>query len=164
MREHSFPFDMTHQPPQRHEHRLGILHVGSWSALQPLASTVRTAVFVHEQGIDAELEWDEFDALSVHVVLLDSQSQPVATARLLPTKAGVSTIGRVAVVQSWRGRHAGVAVMQALMDVAKQRGDHGVMLHAQQSAQGFYDRLGFTVQGEPFDEVGIAHVTMVRAL
>jgi predicted GNAT family N-acyltransferase len=145
-------------------HPLGTLRVGPWSALQSLASTVRTAVFVHEQGIDADLEWDAFDALSVHVVLLDPAEQPIATARLLPAQAGVGTMGRVAVLKPMRGRHAGIAVMEALTEQARLRGDHALMLHAQQSAQGFYQSLGFAVQGDPFDEVGIPHVTMVRPL
>jgi predicted GNAT family N-acyltransferase len=54
--------------------------------------------------------------------------------------------------------------METLIEQARLRGDHALMLHAQQSAQGFYQRLGFAVQGEPFDEVGIPHVTMVRSL
>jgi predicted GNAT family N-acyltransferase len=155
---------MTDNVPLTLAHRLGTLRVGSWSALQIPASTVRTAVFVHEQGIAADLEWDAFDALSIHVVLLHPADQPIATARLLPAQAGVGTIGRVAVLQPMRGLHAGVAVMEVLIEQARQRGDHALMLHAQQSAQGFYQRLGFAVQGEPFDEVGIPHVTMVRSL
>lgn len=141
----------------------GILHLGAWSALRESASRVRTEVFVHEQGIAAELEWDEMDERSVHVVLLDPLGQPVATARLLPSEAGVSVIGRVAVLQPQRGQHAGFAVMRALIQVAAERGDQAVRLHAQQSAEGFYQRLGFDTEGEPFDEVGIPHVTMVRS-
>ena len=139
----------------------GMLRVGPWSALRDAAGAVRTEVFVREQGIPAELEWDEQDETSVHVVLFSPSGTPVATARLLPSQGGVSLIGRVAVLRHLRGQHAGVAVMRALMREAHRRGDHRLELHAQQSAQGFYERLGFRVQGEPFDEVGIPHVTMV---
>jgi predicted GNAT family N-acyltransferase len=117
-------------------------------------------VFVKEQGIAPELEWDAMDALSVHVVLTLPSGDVVATARLLPSESGTGVIGRVAVMPAFRGRHAGFAVMRALMAAARRRGDHRVSLHAQQSAQGFYQRLGFEVLGEPFDEVGIPHVTM----
>lgn len=140
---------------------LGTLRLGPWSVLRESAGSVRTQVFVHEQGIPAELEWDEQDNLSVHVVLFTPDEVPIATARLLPSQSGVSLIGRVAVLQQHRGLHAGVAVMRALIQEAQQRGDHCLKLHSQQSAQGFYERLGFVVQGEPFDEVGIPHVTMV---
>ena len=139
---------------------LGTLRVGSWAELGDAAASVRTEVFVHEQGIAAELEWDDQDAVSVHVVLFSPQDTPVATARLLPSQAGVSLVGRVAVLASCRGQYAGVAVMKALMQEAHRRGDRALQLHSQQSAQGFYERLGFVVQGEPFDEVGIPHVTM----
>lgn len=139
----------------------GELHLGPWALLRETAGQVRTQVFVHEQGIAAEMEWDDMDERCVHVVLLAPHHQPVATARLLPSEAGVSVIGRVAVLKPWRGQHAGFAVMRALIRVAAQRGDHAVRLHAQQSAAGFYQRLGFHTEGEPFDEVGIPHVTMV---
>lgn len=142
----------------------GTLRIGPWSDLSPDAGAVRTAVFVHEQGIPAELEWDEHDALSVHVVLITPDQTPVATARLLPAQAGISLMGRVAVLPAMRGQQAGVAVMQALLAAARHRGDHGVQLHAQQWAQGFYAKLGFVVAGEPFDEVGIPHVTMALTL
>jgi predicted GNAT family N-acyltransferase len=142
----------------------GTLRLGNWSDLRDAAGAVRTAVFVHEQGIPAELEWDEQDALSVHVVLFSPLDTPVATARLLPSQQGVSLIGRVAVLATQRGQHAGLAVMRALIQAAQARGDHCVKLHSQQSAQGFYEKLGFGVEGEPFDEVGIAHVTMSLSL
>lgn len=140
------------------------LRMGSWSQLREAAGAVRTAVFVHEQGIPAELEWDEQDDASVHVVLLDQDQSPVATARLLPSHDGVSLIGRVAVLKARRGQHAGKAVMRALIQEAQRRGDQVVKLHSQQSAQGFYEKLGFAVEGEPFDEVGIPHVTMALPL
>lgn len=144
----------THSPA-------GTLRLGPWSALREAAGAVRTEVFVHEQGIPAELEWDEQDAICVHVVLFTLEGSPVATARLLPSQAGISLMGRVAVLQAMRGQHAGVAVMGSLIREAHRRGDRGLKLHSQQSAQGFYERLGFSVEGEPFDEVGIPHVTMV---
>ncbi len=142
----------------------GTLRIGSWSDVGTAAGVVRVAVFVHEQGIPAELEWDEYDDVSVHVVLFTPDQSPVATARLLPSQAGVSLMGRVAVLQALRGQLAGVAVMNALLQEARRRGDHCVKLHAQQAAQGFYAKLGFVVEGEPFDEVGIAHVTMALNL
>ena len=63
-----------------------------------------------------------------------------------------------------RGTNMGRSILEALADAARARGDKAVLLHAQCSAQGFYERLGFTPQGAPFDEVDIAHIEMVRAL
>ena len=153
---------MTAEYPCHQPH--GMLRVGSWAALQPAAGAVRTAVFVHEQGIPADLEWDDEDEVSVHVVLFIAPETPVATARLLPSQDGISLIGRVAVLKALRGQQAGIAVMQALLQEARGRGDRCVKLHAQQSAHGFYTKLGFVVEGEPFEEVGIPHVTMALSL
>ncbi len=153
---------MTRDHPCRQPR--GFLRVGPWSALKPAAGVVRTAVFVHEQGIAADLEWDEHDEVSVHVVLFSPDETPVATARLLPSQSGTSLIGRVAVLHAQRGQQAGVAVMRALLQEAQRRGDRCVKLHAQHAAQGFYAKLGFVVEGEPFDEVGIPHVTMALSL
>lgn len=145
-------------PPAYH------LQVGSWQALQPLAESVRLAVFVHEQGIALSEEWDDADASAVHAVVTNAQGQAVATGRLLPAQASLAQVGRMAVLQACRGRHLGAEVLQALCDVAHGRGDRGVLLHAQRSAEGFYARYGFVAQGEPYDEVGIPHITMVRRL
>lgn len=137
---------------------------GTWQALGPDAAIVRTAVFVIEQGIPAELEWDADDATSVHAVAYDGQGHPVATGRLLQPAPRQAQIGRVAVWREARGQGVGERIMRALMAQARLRGDREVMLHAQRSAENFYRRLGYTVRGEPFDEVGIAHVEMVAPL
>ena len=89
---------------------------------------------------------------------------PLATGRLLDHGAGQGRIGRMAVHRVLRGSRMGRDVLHALLQAARQRGDHEVMLHAQRSAEGFYDRLGFQVRGEPFEEAGIPHVEMFTAL
>lgn len=92
------------------------------------------------------------------------QGQAVATGRLLPSEAGQARVGRMAVARTLRGQGWGRAVLDALVQAARARGDREVLLHAQSSAAAFYRRAGFVAQGEPFDEVGIAHITMVLAL
>jgi predicted GNAT family N-acyltransferase len=89
---------------------------------------------------------------------------PVATGRLLPAQDGVSRIGRMAVSQPLRGTGLGREVLEALMTAARERGDQRVILHAQRTAEGFYERSGFVAQGQPFEEAGIDHITMGRAL
>ena len=139
------------------------LQLGDWQTLGGDAGRVRTEVFVQEQAIPAEMEWDEADATAVHVVAYNALGAPVATARLLQQAPGVGRIGRMAVRQVLRGSGVGAQVLQALMQAAHTRGDHEVMLHAQCSAQGFYDRLGFKPRGEVFEEAGIPHIEMVKA-
>jgi predicted GNAT family N-acyltransferase len=137
---------------------------GSWSDLGPDAGRIRTEVFVNEQRIPAELEWDEADAGALHAVAYNRLGQAVATGRLLPATGGVAKIGRMAVHQALRGAGLGEQVLRALAAEAQRRGDRTIELHAQRTARDFYARLGFEPQGAPYDEAGIPHVTMTSAL
>lgn len=140
------------------------IKTGDWATLGADAAKVRTAVFVQEQGIPLEMEWDEADSTAVHAVAYNGLGQGIATGRLIGHASHVGRIGRMAVNRALRGSCIGQGILQTLMDAARQRGDAEVMLHAQRSAEGFYQRLGFAPRGEPFDEVGIQHVEMFRAL
>lgn len=140
------------------------LKVGSWSELGEQASQVRTEVFVQEQGISQEEEWDDMDAQCLHAVLVNGLGQALATGRLLPSVQGQSKIGRMAVARVLRGTGQGACILNVLCEQAKARGDTAVLLHAQTSAKGFYDRLGFTQEGDLFVEAGIDHVTMSKPL
>ena len=140
------------------------LHLGQWRDLQKLASPLRTEVFVDEQQVPPELEWDEDDDTALHCVAVNRMGLPLATGRLLQHASGVSRIGRMAVKKSMRGSALGRRVLDALMDAARARGDTRVVLHAQCSAQAFYQRAGFAPHGAVFEEAGIAHIEMVRAL
>ena len=140
------------------------IRTGSWDALGAQAGPLRNAVFVQEQGIPADLEWDADDASALHVVAFNRLGLAVATGRLVRQSAGAARIGRMAVLPLLRGAAVGRAVLDALVDAARARGDRQVVLHAQRSAEGFYRRAGFVVQGDPYDEAGIAHITMALAL
>jgi YbgC/YbaW family acyl-CoA thioester hydrolase len=140
------------------------IRTGTWAELGADAGRVRTEVFVQEQRIPAELEWDEDDATAVHAVAYNRLGQAIATGRLLPASDGVAKVGRMAVHQALRGCGFGEQVLRALVQKAQQRGDHGIELHAQRTARDFYARLGFAAQGEPYEEAGIPHVTMTSAL
>jgi YbgC/YbaW family acyl-CoA thioester hydrolase len=137
---------------------------GNWKELGADAGRIRTSVFVEEQKIPADLEWDEADEASVHAVAYNRLGQAVATGRLLPAEDGVAKVGRMAVHQALRGCRVGEQVLRALADVAQRRGDGALALHAQRTAKDFYARLGFTPEGEPFEEAGIPHLTMTRKL
>lgn len=121
---------------------------------------IREAVFIVEQAIPASLEWDAADAACLHALAEDDAGAPVGCARLL----GDGSIGRVAVLAPWRGRGVGDALMRALIDAARAAGHPRVTLHAQVHACGFYARLGFVAVGDDYEEAGIPHRTMARAL
>ena len=140
------------------------LLIGPWSELQALASPLRTEVFVHEQKVPAEMEWDSEDATAVHAVVLNRMGMVLATGRLLQAGGGVARIGRMAVKKQMRGSDLGRRVLQGLIDAATDRGDHQVILHAQCSAEGFYRRSGFMPHGAVFEEAGMAHIEMQLSL
>lgn len=140
------------------------VRVGSWDVLGLHARAIRTEVFIDEQKIPIEMEWDEADASALHAVALNRFGLPLATGRLLREAAGVGRIGRMATIQQVRGGGVGRRVLDALIRSAAARGDREVRLHAQTSAQGFYARAGFIPAGEVFDEAGIAHIEMTRPL
>ncbi len=140
------------------------LRLGSWEQLGAAARAVRTEVFLQEQQIPVELEWDSDDATALHAVALNRLGMPVATARLLQHAPQVARIGRMAVTRVLRGSGVGRDILRALLQAAAQRGDREVLLHAQRSAEGFYARQGFVPRGQPFDEAGIPHIEMIRPL
>jgi predicted GNAT family N-acyltransferase len=103
-----------------------------------------------------ELEWDELDAQSRHVLAESGQGEPVGTGRLLPD----GHIGRMAVLSDWRGCGVGSGLLQALLCLARAQGHAEVLLNAQTHAEPFYARHGFVSSGEPFTDAGIPHRTM----
>jgi YbgC/YbaW family acyl-CoA thioester hydrolase len=136
------------------------LKTGTWDELKDGAAALRTEVFVEEQEIPQELEWDEHDTKALHALVLNKLGQAVATGRLLQPQPKLAQIGRMAVSKPLRGGNLGRMVINALIDAARQRGDHDVILHAQCSAEGFYRRMGFKAHGEVFQDAGIDHIEM----
>ena len=110
------------------------------------------------------MEWDAADASCLHALARNRFGMPLATGRMLEHVPGVAKIGRMAVLRAMRGTQIGRQVLDALMTEARKQGYREVLLHAQLSAENFYLRAGFQRRGEPFEEAGIAHVEMVRAL
>lgn len=138
--------------------------IAGWRELGDAARAIRHQVFVEEQGIPAELEWDAADASCLHALARNRFGMPLATGRLLEHVPGVAKIGRMAVLRAMRGTQIGRQVLDALMAEARRQGYREVLLHAQLSAENFYLRAGFQRRSEPFEEAGIAHVEMVRAI
>ena len=145
-------------------HDMAEVKTGDWNTLGRDAGRVRTAVFVREQGIPAELEADAHDVSARHAVLYNRLGMPIAAGRLLQPEPGVGRIGRMAVDRSVRGGRWGRQLLDALVQAARARGDREVQLHAQCSAEGFYRRAGFAAVGAPYEEAGIAHIAMAQKL
>ena len=118
---------------------------------------VRETVFWLEQRIPKDLEFDDRDAVCLHLLALDGDA-PIGTARLDLALGG--KIGRVAVLAAHRRRGVASALMQRLHEIARDRGLGNVWCNAQRSAVPLYEHLGYTVTSEPFDEAGIEHVRM----
>lgn len=121
---------------------------------------VREPVFVQEQQVPIELEWDELDPVCVHVIARDAAGTPIGTGRLTPEHK----IGRMAVLPEWRGRGVGDALLLALIEEAAQRRWPELRLHSQASAVGFYVKHGFVPYGDRFMEAGIEHQSMRRQI
>jgi predicted GNAT family N-acyltransferase len=124
---------------------------------------LRHEVFVEEQKVPAELEYDTHDAVAVHV-LATGPDRALGAGRLLPGTDGTGILGRLAVTGAARGLGIGVALVRAIEDEARRLGLDTVELHAQTHAVGFYERLGYTSFGEEYEEAGIAHLSMRRVL
>jgi predicted GNAT family N-acyltransferase len=130
-----------------------------WVRARTEAQRIRFTVFVDEQGVPAEFEMDENDAHCVHA-LAYIDGRPVGTGRLLPD----GHVGRMAVLKEWRGNGAGRALLRALVEAARQRGDKEVLLSAQVHALGFYRAEGFEPEGDEYEEAGIPHQAMRKLI
>jgi len=136
------------------------VRVVAWSDGIDALRAVRRAVFIVEQSIPEELEWDEFDEVSLHAVAEDASGTAIGCGRLLPD----GHVGRMAVVSAWRGRSVGSALLVELVELARSAGHSRVLLNAQTRVMPFYARHGFTAAGDEYMEAGIPHTTMARTL
>lgn len=127
-----------------------------------ICMAIRMEVFVFEQDVPAEEEWDAFDRTSQHF-FARADGKPVATARLRELK-GVAKIERMAVRKDYRGKGVGDALLEKVMDAARAKGFKKALLSAQDHAIVFYEKLGFKVSGEGYMEAGIPHHAMEREL
>ena len=133
------------------------IRAADWNVDRAALRAVREQVFVREQGVPVELEWDKFDPLCQHLVA-EKAGQAIGTGRLLPD----GHIGRMAVLASWRGQGVGSALLEALLRLAHDRGIRRVRLNAQSRAVAFYQRHGFVAEAQEFIEAGIPHRSMWR--
>ncbi len=131
----------------------------SWQLAPGALRDIRQAVFIDEQQVPAELEWDDTDAIADHFIALTPDNTPVAVARLYPSIMDTAHIGRMAVLPAYRGRGYGEQLLRDIMTDAA--GDYqDLYLSAQTQAVAFYQRSGFHVCSGTYDDAGIPHVDM----
>lgn len=130
-----------------------------WPDDEQALARLRTAVFVFEQHVPRDIEWDGRDGGAWHM-LAEQGQEPVGCGRLLPD----GRIGRLAVLSGMRNQGIGARMLTGLIGIARRQGFRQVYLHAQVSAQAFYERHGFIPDGDTFEEAGIQHRNMTLAL
>ena len=138
------------------EHGIEI-HIADWHTDKDSLTLIRRQVFIEEQNVPEELEWDEFDESSIHV-LITLKDQPIACARLKPD----GQIGRMAVLAAHRNKGTGSRMLEFILKKAAETNREDVYLHAQETAISFYEKHGFIAVGDIFYEANIPHREMLR--
>ncbi|MEV5935450.1 GNAT family N-acetyltransferase [Streptomyces sp. NPDC093250] len=150
-----------------------VVRVAQGPADREACFAVRKDVFVAEQGVPEDIEYDAHDAGAVHVLAVREDGTPLGTGRLLhgPAAAAknggdpaVGSLGRLAVTRAARGLGVGAALVRAIEEAARDHGLTAVDLHAQTHALGFYERLGYEAYGPEFPDAGMPHRAMRRGL
>ena len=121
--------------------------------------SIRNEVFINEQGIDPQIEYDGLDSSAIHTLIF-IKDKAVGTGRILSD----GHIGRVAVLNEYRSQSIGSKIIGSLIDVAVENNYDRVYLGAQKQAINFYLKLGFTPFGEEFIEANIVHLSMEKTL
>lgn len=133
----------------------------SWHDGEPLLRAIRETVFMREQGVPAELEWDGMDDFCRHALALSAKGDAIGCGRIVPPRGKFpARIGRLAVLREWRHRKVGTALLEALLDHARAQHYPQVLVSAQVGALAFYRRFGFEAEGEEYMEAGIPHMRM----
>ena len=138
------------------------MHIQLYDALPPQAAAIRRTVFMEEQGFRDE--FDEIDARASHLVLYDRDT-PAATGRFYRQPGGDTYIvGRIAVLQPYRGRRLGAAILRTAEQAVRRRQGRRIALHAQVQARPFYEKQGYTAYGPIELEEHCPHIWMCKDL
>jgi predicted GNAT family N-acyltransferase len=128
--------------------------------LAELAFAIRRKVFVDEEGVAPNLEYDHEEEAHHYLLLLGGKA--LATARWRETEKGIK-LERFAVLPEFRNRGlGGIILKEVLNDVVKF--GKTIYLHSQLRAVPFYERHGFEREGEVFYEAGMGHYFMIKRL
>jgi len=136
------------------------VHLISWHDGEPLLRAIREKVFMQEQNVSAELEWDGLDEVCHHALALSANGEAIGCGRITPD----GHIGRVAVLPEWRRKRIGSAILELLVDYARSQHFVQIELNAQVQALPLYKRFGFEEEGEVFMEANIPHRKMTLPL
>lgn len=131
----------------------------SWQLAPKSVRDIRQRVFIDEQNVPPELEWDDTDEIADHYLVVGQNNTPIATARLFSALEETGYIGRMAVLPEYRGQGIGEALIRHLLEESGDRFQE-LRLSAQQHAIGFYQRCGFHICSTPYDDAGIPHLDM----
>lgn len=129
----------------------------TWQESEDQLRFIRSQIFIVEQRVPEDMEWDGLDSEAVHLLAVWSDGTVVGTVRLLMD----GHIGRMAVIKEKRKQGVGRALLSRVMDIASKKGMHHIVLNAQTSALGFYEKAGFQRVGEEFLDAGIPHYRMI---
>ena len=132
------------------------VHLVSWHNGEPLLREIREAVFIQEQGVPVQLEWDGLDEVSQHVLALSANGDAIGCGRITPD----GKIGRIAVLPAWRGKRVGSTILEAVLNYAHSHDYQVLELNAQIQAVKLYQRFNFTEVGEEFMDADIPHIKM----
>ena len=134
------------------------ISITNWSQAKGLVAPIRLEVFVYEQEVPEDMEWDELDQDALHAIV-KKENQVIGTARLI-IDGQEAKIGRMAIKKEYREQGVGQKLLSTLIQTAKEKGAQECILHAQTHAIAFYAKAAFEPNGPIFDEAGIPHVEM----
>lgn len=137
---------------------VNIRHV-NWHEAENLLREARMQVFIEEQHVPVDLEWDGLDESASHLLAM-FEDHPIACARIVDYKI----ISRMAVLKHWRGMGLGTALLQEAIKLCKRQDSKAISLSAQTHAIDFYSRAGFKVVSGEYMDANIPHVDMLLAL
>jgi len=138
------------------------IQITHWDEAKSHVMPIRREVFINEQQVPEELEWDEFDQDALHAIVKKEQ-EVIGTARLI-IDGQDARLGRMAIKKDFRGQGIGQEMLEALVTKLLELHVTLIKLHAQVHAVSFYAKLGFEAHGEIFSEAGIDHVNMQKVL
>lgn len=120
--------------------------------------------FVVEQGVPLSREIDKDEAHCIHFVLYSDKKEPQGTVRLLPLENGKMKLQRMAILSEYRHQGLGKILIEEAENFAKNQGYNTILLGAQSTAETFYEKLGYTAYGDPFEDAGMPHIYMKKTL
>jgi len=134
-----------------------VIRLADWENDKTALRAIRNQVFIKQQNVPEDLEWDEFDSTATHFLAMRN-NLPIACARLKVD----TQIGRMAVLADYRNEGTGTKLLQFVLQTIAEQNIGEVYLHAQVTAMAFYEKHGFIAQGDIFYEAGIPHRAMLK--